>query len=297
MKKIYLLLAALFILKASFATTHIVTVSNYQFSPATVNAVVGDVIEWNWGSGFHTTTSTTVPNGAATWDAQIQGAGQTFSYTITTAGTYSYECSIHPTLMQGTLNVTGTLPVVLTSFNITPTKVNTAMLNWITASEHNTDHYDIMRSTDGNHFEKIATVAAKGNSVTTTNYTYTDNNLPSSYRYLYYSLNIIDKDGKKTSSDIVMFRNANTASKLIVSLSPNPLSRPGHLMLQFNSEKENKMHVQLINASGKLVLEDDMAAVAGLNNGHFHIGDVPPGVYTIIFTMDAKKESYKIVIQ
>jgi len=40
-----------------------------------------------------------------------------------------------------------------------------------------------------------------------------------------------------------------------------------------------------------------MSAVVGLNNGHFHVGDVPAGVYTIIFSMDNFKESYRVVVQ
>ena len=297
MKKIYFLLATFVLLNYSFAATHEVQVSNFQFSPATVNAVVGDIIKWTWVSGFHNTTSTSVPDGASTWEAPITNAGETFSYTVTVVGTYEYFCSIHPVAMKGTIVVTGTLPVVLSSFSITPTKINTADLQWITATEKNTDHFHVMRSTDGNHFEKIATVPAKGNSVVLTSYSYTDNTLPATYRFAYYSLSIVDKDGRAALSDIKIFRNDNGSAKLIVSLSPNPINRPGHLMLQFNSEKVNTMHVQLYDASGKLVKQADMAAVAGLNNGHFHIGDVSPGTYTIAFTLDAIKESYKVVVQ
>ncbi len=299
MKKIYLLLAALLFLKTSFASTHIIQVSNNQFSPATVNAIVGDVIEWDWIEGFHTTTSLTIPSGAATWDQQLNDGGvTTFTYTVTKAGTYNYQCNFHASLgMVGTINVTGALPVILSSFGVSPGKANAAVVAWATATEQNTDHFDIMRSIDGNNFQKIATLPAKGNSSALTNYAYTDNSLPAAYRYIYYSLSIIDKDGRQTLSDIKVFRNANGTAKLIVSLSPNPISRPGHLMLQFNSEKNNTMHAQLFDASGKLVKQDDLTAVAGLNNGHFHIGDVAPGTYTIIFTMDAQKEMYKIVVQ
>jgi hypothetical protein len=186
---------------------------------------------------------------------------------------------------------------VLNDFSVSATKAMGALLAWVTASEQNTDHFEIMRSTNGIHFEKIATVPAKGNSSVLVNYSYTDNALPANVRYLYYSLAIVDKDGKRSLSDIKIFSNINGSTKLIVSLSPNPISRPGHLMLQFNSDKDNSMHVQLFDQSGKLVKQVDMSAVAGLNNGHFHIGEVAPGVYTIIFTMDDKKESYKIVVQ
>lgn len=297
MKKLFTLFAALLLFKLSFATIHPVQVSNFQFNPSTVNAVVGDTIRWTWVSGTHTTSSLTIPGGASSWNADIKGSVKTFSYKITVAGTYNYQCNIHPTLMQGIINATGSLPVVLSSFGVAPTKTNSALLSWATATEQNTDHFEIMRSTDGNHFQKISTVAAKGNSSARVNYTYTDNLLPANYRYLYYSLSIVDKDGKRTLSNIEMFRNVNGTPKLIISLSPNPISRPGHLMLQFNSDKEGFMHAQLYNAAGKLIKQADMTAVAGLNNGHFHIGEVAPGTYTIIFTMDKQKESYKIVVQ
>ncbi|MEP6684722.1 MAG: plastocyanin/azurin family copper-binding protein [Parafilimonas sp.] len=297
MKKIYLLIAAIFILKISFANTFVVTVSNYQFSPANVNAVVGDTIKWIWSSGFHTTTSTSVPAGAATWDAPMQGSGQTFLYKLTVAGSYNYFCSIHPTAMLGTLNVTGILPVTLSNFSISPAETNTAFIVWSTATEQNTDHFEIMRSPNGKTFTSIASIKAAGNSSLKQNYSYVDNTIPPASHFLYYSLTIVDKDGSKTSSDIKMYTNTNSKPKLIVSLSPNPISSPGHLMLQFNAEKQGLMHAQLFNASGKLIKEDDLSAEEGLNNGHFHIGDVGKGIYTIIFSMDGKKESYKIVVQ
>ena len=295
MKKIYLLFATLLFIK-SFATVHKVQVSNFQFSPASVNAVLGDTIKWVYVNGFHTTTSTTIPAGATVWDAKMQSPGATFLYKLTVQGTYNYECTVHPTVMQGAIVVSGALPVVLAKFLIAPLKTG-ALISWLTAAEHNTDHFEIMRSTDDKNFVKIASVPAKGNSSITSNYSYADNKLPANNRYVYYYLNIVDKDGRKTLSDIKMFTNTSSDSKLITSLSPNPVSRAGHLMLQFNSEKNSSLHVQLFNSVGRLVKEDNMTAVTGLNNGHFHIGDIAPGIYTVTFSMDGKKESYIIVVE
>jgi len=298
MKKVYASFVALLILKSTFAATHIVQVINNQFSPAIVNVTVGDVVQWTWVEGFHTTTSLTIPPGAASWDQQLNNGGvTTFNYTVTIAGTYDYQCNFHAPAMAGTITANSSLPVVLNNFKISPAKAGAALVTWSTATEENTDHFEVMRSTNGINFENIASVPAKGNSSTLVNYSYTDNAVPANYRYLYYSLAIVDKDGKRALSDIQMYKNVNGSSKLIVSLSPNPISRPGHLMLQFNSEKAGSMHVQLFDAMGKLAKQDDLSAVAGLNNGHFHIGDVAPGTYTIVFTMDAEKESYKIVVQ
>ena len=109
MKKI-LLVTALLIgsVSATFAADHRVTVANFQFTPKTVNARVGDTISWSWqtGSANHTTTSTSVPKGAASWDAQLNAATPKFRYRITTAGTYRYQCSFHFAMgMKGTIRV------------------------------------------------------------------------------------------------------------------------------------------------------------------------------------------------
>jgi plastocyanin len=297
MKKSCFFILSLLTAHQLFATNHEVQASNFQFTPATVNALVGDTITWVWVNGTHTTTSLSVPAGAASWDKPMTRADSIFSYTLTVAGTYNYDCTIHAPTMAGTIVVSSVLPVVLSSFTITPTKVNTAFLQWVTATETNTDHFDVMRSTDGNHFEKIASVPAVGNSSVVTGYSYTDNSLSPNYQFAYYSLKIVDKDGRSALSDIKIFRNDKSTSKLIVSLSPNPINRQEHLMIQFNSDKEASMHVELYDASGKLVTSTDMAAVTGLNYGHFHMGNVAPGTYSIVFTMNGMRESYKVVVQ
>lgn len=302
MKKLFTLFVTLLVLKNSFATVDTIKVSNNQFTPATLNAVVGDTIYWQRLEGFHTTSSTSVnggiPAGAAAWDAPLQTESTAFfKYVVKVTGTYNYECRIHTPFMEGVINVNGALPVVLNKFGVTSGKINAALLAWSTASEINTDHFEIMRSTNGNNFYRIASVVAKGNSSALVNYSYIDNIQQVGSRYIYYFLNIIDKDGKKSSSGIIKFQNTKGSSKLIVSLSPNPIGRTGHLMLQFNADEAGLMHAQLFDLSGKLVMKEDLTAVAGLNNGHFHVGGITPGTYTIVFTMGSQKESYKVIVE
>ena len=88
----------------------------------------------------------------------------------------------------------------LSSFGVSPTKTNAALIAWSTATEQNTDHFEIMRSTDDKNFTKITSVAAAGNSSVIHNYSYTDNAVPTNARYIYYFLSVVDKDGKKTLS-------------------------------------------------------------------------------------------------
>lgn len=295
-KPLLLLLCLSTVLTAN-AKIWTVSVSNYQFNPANLNVNVGDTIKWNYVNGFHTTTSTSVPQGANTWDAPMQKAGDTYQYIIAVAGTYDYVCSIHPQMI-GTINASGALPVKLASFSVTPSKnAAIALISWTTATEINTDWFIVKKSTDGSTFSEISRVKATGNSSIPKTYSVEDNNVGSSFRYIYYMLAIMDKSGSTAYSPVARFTNNNAAQKLITQISPNPVSSPGHLMIQFNAEKEDDMLVQLYDVNGKLIKEVTMHAEQGLNNGHFHMGDVPSGVYNIVFSMEGLRENYRIVMQ
>ena len=113
MKKEFLLLSLFLLLFFSFsqATTINIDVSDFAFNPAVVVAEVGDTLIWTESSGTHTTTSTSVPSGATTWDYTFTGTGDTFIYNITVPGDYAYQCSNHPSLMTGTIRVADILPL------------------------------------------------------------------------------------------------------------------------------------------------------------------------------------------
>jgi hypothetical protein len=67
-------------------------------------------------------------------------------------------------------------------------------LSWQTASEQNTSHFDIEKSTDGENWNKIGTVNASGNSTQEINYTFIDSEKSNGDNY--YRLNQVDVDGK-----------------------------------------------------------------------------------------------------
>jgi len=109
MKKILLLTVALAICSVSAASAARirVRVQNFTFQPATINAHVGDIIIWRFVNGMHTTTSTSVPAGAQTWNAPIDSTHTQFRYRLQVAGTYQYQCNFHFAQgMVGTINVT-----------------------------------------------------------------------------------------------------------------------------------------------------------------------------------------------
>ena len=113
MKKILLLSVALAICSVSTgsAARIRVRVQNFVFTPSTINARVGDQIVWRFVNGMHTTTSTSVPAGAQTWNAAIDATHTQFRYRVQVAGTYQYQCNFHSGQgMVGTIVVSAASP-------------------------------------------------------------------------------------------------------------------------------------------------------------------------------------------
>lgn len=116
MKKIIVLFFLFsFLIIKLHATVWNVNTSDFVFTPANLpNVFVGDTIKWVWISGMHhTTTSATIPGGAAAWDAPLHSSSTTFSYVVTVPGNYSYVCTPHQPSMAGTFiaNVVGITPI------------------------------------------------------------------------------------------------------------------------------------------------------------------------------------------
>jgi plastocyanin len=96
MKKIYIILIA--VMSAAFvsrAGTTMVNVSDNVFAPNNFTVTVGDTILWMWVNGTHTTSSTSIPVGAAAWNQVIDQNNTSYMYIVSTAGNYNYQCNFH----------------------------------------------------------------------------------------------------------------------------------------------------------------------------------------------------------
>jgi len=77
---------------------------NIAINPDTVRVKVGSTIKWtNYDSVEHNVTSQGA--GPAKFASKNFGEGGTFEVKATRAGTIHYLCTIHPTSMNGTIEV------------------------------------------------------------------------------------------------------------------------------------------------------------------------------------------------
>jgi plastocyanin len=115
---------------AAQAATRTVTISNFKFTDAssgngttTINA--GDSVNWVWGGGFHSTTSGSCSPGCAPngqWDSGEKSSGA-FPKTFATPGSFPYHCSVHGSMMQGTIVVQAAAAAPTANFTFSPTGV------------------------------------------------------------------------------------------------------------------------------------------------------------------------------
>jgi plastocyanin len=97
LKRILLAFILIFSVAVANAATQTVTLSGFTFSPSSFSINLGDTVKWVFVSGTHTTTSTTIPVGATSWNHDINSSpvNTSFTYVPSVAGTYNYQCNIH----------------------------------------------------------------------------------------------------------------------------------------------------------------------------------------------------------
>ena len=82
-------------------TSASVEIANFAFAPANLTIKTGTMVTWTNGDAVaHTVTATDGAFGSG----QL-GAGTTFSHTFASAGTFTYHCTIHSSMMA-TITVT-----------------------------------------------------------------------------------------------------------------------------------------------------------------------------------------------
>ncbi|MCB9178397.1 MAG: T9SS type A sorting domain-containing protein [Flavobacteriales bacterium] len=169
------------------------------------------------------------------------------------------------------------LPVELLSFS-GEAQQRSVILDWTTASESNSSHFVVERSTNGYQFVGIGEVQAAGHSNTLIDYAFLD---PSPQRGInYYRLKQVDIDGTTELSDIVPIRFDQPVS--LGSPYPNPAHN--EVRLDLTVEKEQLLQFAVVDASGRYVRTESMSFPEGNATYRAAVDDLQQGVYLLLVT-------------
>jgi hypothetical protein len=164
------------------------------------------------------------------------------------------------------------LPVELLSF-AGDCQENDHIITWKTASEHNSENFEIQSSRDGLIWNTIAVEKAAGNSNDLLTYQYINSNFGNGV--VYYRLKQNDIDGYSQIYDPIMVACSSNETAFLTY--PNPSSNEFNLMLN-DKDFIGKSTILIHDSKGKLITKRSVEIVHGMNLIHFE-EPVDAGVY------------------
>jgi hypothetical protein len=174
------------------------------------------------------------------------------------------------------------LPVELLSFNGTCNEGMVDLL-WQTASEFNSSHFDVEKSTDGETWRVLATIPSAGTSNELLTYQTVDNNGTSGSNY--YRLRQVDIDGKEKLYDPINVSCVETTVGYFTSY-PNPSGNEFQVIVN-NKEILGACTLNIVDAQGKVIDQRKIEVKDGINM--FVISEtLTPGIYFLNITNGTK---------
>lgn len=180
--------------------------------------------------------------------------------------------------------VEGSLPVTLASFDAAKQE-NAVALSWSTTMETNSEGFEIEHSMNGKQWQKLAVVAAEGESSSRQDYSYLHKDPSGGNNF--YRLKMVDLDKTFTYSRI---RNVNFDQLAEASIFPNPVFN----YLQIKTTEWDKVtKVKIYNIAGITVYN---SAQSGLSKS-IDVKSLPAGAYVTELTLkDGQRKTFKIVV-
>ncbi|MFN6944790.1 MAG: T9SS type A sorting domain-containing protein [Cytophagaceae bacterium] len=166
------------------------------------------------------------------------------------------------------------LPVDLVRFQADCNE-NNVKVTWQTASEHNSSHFIIEKSSDANNWHLLENISAAGNSNILLTYSVLDQHLTGDIHY--YRLIQYDFDGKNQTFPVI---SSACMSSPTLHVFPNPSS--DHFSINYNSSiASDYAKISLIDYRGETVFEQFIKLHKGMNNITIEGLTNPPGIYII----------------
>jgi hypothetical protein len=225
-------------------------------------------------------------NASGTWSVDNISTANTLLRTVSTGSAFNGFGAITAT------DATSPLPVQLITFEGRAAG-NDAVLNWTTASEINSEVFEVERSTDAVNFEYVTSVTARGNSNSRTEYTTTDAGALANNAIMYYRLKQVDKDGSFSYSNVVRVSNLSLNNST-VTVYPNPFN--GEFNLGIYSTQAGTAQATVVDLQGRTVMNFAWHVQEGANSLPVDASEqLQKGVYFVRVQLNGEVNTLKVV--
>lgn len=183
------------------------------------------------------------------------------------------------------------LPVTFNSFTAV-NRGNYNTLTWVTSQESDLSHYEVERSTDGFHFQKIQQVTARNSAVETTYRT--DDNLGNNpLPVYYYRIKSVNRDGGYVYTEVAVIRLSRKGKFEVLG---NPFTHS--INVRYTVPETGNLVISLFDMNGRLVRREQLVARTGTATFQVsNVSSVPPGMYLLNFDMNNTMTSIKVLKQ
>ncbi|PWJ43894.1 T9SS type A sorting domain-containing protein [Sediminitomix flava] len=187
-------------------------------------------------------------------------------------------------------SIDAALPIQLISFSLNQQEKN-IKLQWTTASEINSDYFEVLCSFDGSNYESLVSIPAQGNSESLVEYAYEYQYQGSAQRY--YRLKQVDLDGKYTLSKVLIF-----TPKLVKNLSlvkPNVYPNPAKSFVKVQLDGIEIREVMIFSTDGKAFPLEIQRLASG--EVKLDVNNIPRGLYIMKLITDTQSYSEKVLLE
>jgi hypothetical protein len=183
-------------------------------------------------------------------------------------------------------------PVTLSSFVVKRLGDN-AILTWSTATESNSDHFEVERSYDGFNFTLVGSVQAAGSSNDIRNYQFVDP-ITAPTSIIYYRLKTVDTDLRFSNSRIVILRPQGIITTNL-RVYPNPFADVLNIYIQ--SSGEATITVRINSILGQTMVDRKINVQGGENNIVLspELSFLSRGIYVMEIITEEGKTTGKII--
>ncbi|MBS1659785.1 MAG: T9SS type A sorting domain-containing protein [Bacteroidetes bacterium] len=183
------------------------------------------------------------------------------------------------------------LPLTLINFSGRLADDN-VQLQWTTAQESNTSHFEVQRANNGTDFSTIGSVQAAGNSSQTLHYNYTDALPPVGSPSYLYRLKMADLDGRYTYSSVLRIGTASQGAS--VAAFPNPFQQ--QVVLTVNAPEAEQTQLTVTDMNGKIVQRQKLFLQKGVNSFTLSsLSSLGKGSYLLSVAISRRQQTLKVV--
>lgn len=154
------------------------------------------------------------------------------------------------------------------------------ILKWSTANEVDMDRFEVLSSTDGETFQKIANIATTGNQSTMEHYTFVDEAAPRTTAY--YQLRMLGLDGSSDFSNVLVIKRE---SEFAINVYPVPVNEL--LNVELSADLVGKATVEVFDITGRRLRAEVVSLQEGLNTISVDVEDLVSGTY-LLRVVDAR---------